>query len=70
LGRPVYEELARLRLDHAIHLLSKTDAPIKTMGHSIGMTDGANFSTFIKRHTGLSPREYRAKTSRTDHTTP
>jgi LacI family transcriptional regulator len=61
LGRPVYEELARLRLERATHLLTHTDEPIKTMGNSVGIADSANFSAFIKRSTGLSPRAYRAK---------
>ena len=52
--------LARLRLEHARHLLQSTDLTISQIAHATGYSDLAGFSHFFKQHSGQSPSEFRS----------
>jgi AraC-like DNA-binding protein len=58
-GCSVGEYLRRLRIQHARRDLSRTDAPLTEIALEAGFYDHSHFSTLFKRHTGLSPTEYR-----------
>jgi AraC family transcriptional regulator len=49
----------RLRVDHAARELSRTEVPLTEIALACGFFDQSHFSTVFKRHTGLSPAEYR-----------
>ena len=40
-------------------------APVSTLAFELGFEDPAYFCRFFKRHTGLSPREYRLRQAET-----
>jgi transcriptional regulator GlxA family with amidase domain len=60
-GRTPSEELVRIRMVYATHLLTHTDFPIKTVAVLSGYRRVSNFSDFIRRQTGLPPRELRLR---------
>lgn len=47
----------------AKRLLSHTSLPVAVCGQRVGFDDPANFSTFFRRQTGQTPREWRAENS-------
>lgn len=53
----VHERLAR----EACRRLTYLAAPISTIGFELGFDDPAYFTRFVRRHTGLSPRAWRAR---------
>jgi AraC family transcriptional regulator len=55
----VGEYVRRLRVDQAGCELSRSDAPLTQIALALGFCDHSHFSTVFKRHTGLSPAEYR-----------
>ena len=57
----VHEELTRHRLDRATAILVNTETPVKAIAIAVGIPEPANFNRFIKKHTGLSPRELRKR---------
>ncbi|MFC1462306.1 substrate-binding domain-containing protein [Verrucomicrobiota bacterium] len=61
MGLSIHDEVIRCRLGKALKMLSDPAEPIKRVASDIGMPGLSNFNRFIKRHTGLSPREYRAR---------
>ena len=46
-------------LEKAKKLLCGTEIPIKNISYDLGFSEESNFSTFFKKHTGSSPREFR-----------
>ncbi len=58
-GETPIRALARLRLDHARHLLQSTDLTISQIAHATGYKDLAGFSHFFKQHAGQSPSDFR-----------
>lgn len=46
-------------LEKAKKLLRGTEIPIKNISYDLGFSEESNFSTFFKKHTGTSPREFR-----------
>lgn len=60
LGKSPKEYLNKIRIDRAKKLLKETSLSISYIGDSVGYDDSLAFSSFFKRHTGVSPREYRA----------
>lgn len=46
-------------LEKAKKLLRGTEIPIKNISYDLGFSEESNFSTFFKKHTGSSPREFR-----------
>lgn len=51
--------LTQKKLNHALYLLRNTNDSISNIGLSIGFNDVLAFSSFFKKHTGLSPTKYR-----------
>ncbi len=48
-----------LRINNAMNLLDSTDYSISKIAISVGYDNALYFSRLFKKHTGLSPREYR-----------
>jgi AraC family transcriptional regulator len=53
------EYVRRLRVDRAGRELSRSNVPLTEIALGLGFCDHSHFSTVFKRHTGLSPAEYR-----------
>jgi transcriptional regulator GlxA family with amidase domain len=51
----------RLRIDAARHLLENQHKSVQEISFSVGYEDVAFFRRLFQRHTGVSPREYRAR---------
>ena len=51
----------RKRIEHALYLLQKTDKPINSIAFECGIQDTNYFIKLFKKHTGLTPTQYRAK---------
>ncbi len=56
--RPM-EYVSRVRMERAQMLLVTTDLPIKQIAEIVGIGTNSYFSTLFKKHTLLSPEEYR-----------
>ena len=61
LGRSVNEELIRLRISKLQRLLVQSDESVKELSHKVGFGTTANMFPMFKRHTGMTPKEYREK---------
>jgi two-component system response regulator YesN len=59
-GRTVHEYLTEVRMDHARLLLKTTEMTNHEVAIRTGYSESSYFSKAFKRHTGLSPTEYRA----------
>ncbi|MDO5319858.1 MAG: substrate-binding domain-containing protein [bacterium] len=55
LGTSVRQEVLRLRIVEAEHLLHVTDLPLKTIAAQTGFSSPAHFSTAFSQATGISP---------------
>src|SRR5262249_39814281 len=53
--------LEQQRLDRAMQLLAYTPHSIKTIAYELGFDNPFYFTLRFKRHTGMSPREYRRR---------
>lgn len=53
------EYLTRVRMQHALLMLRGSDVPIAEIADRVGVPDPTYFSRWVKRITGLGPREYR-----------
>jgi AraC family transcriptional regulator len=51
--------LTQKRLERAQFLLARTDHPVTDICFEVGFESLGSFSTLFRRHTGLSPRDYR-----------
>jgi transcriptional regulator GlxA family with amidase domain len=51
----------RLRIDAARHALENAHRSVEEISHEVGYEDVAFFRHLFRRHTGATPREYRAK---------
>lgn len=58
-GETVFSMLDRLRMTQARHLLLTTDLSIREIVQQSGYGDINHFTKKIKKHTGLTPTEYR-----------
>ncbi|MBQ4070860.1 MAG: helix-turn-helix transcriptional regulator [Clostridia bacterium] len=61
-GMSPTQYIASLRINYASSLLSSTDIDIGRIGEMVGYADKHFFSKTFRKHTGMSPREYRQKT--------
>lgn len=59
MGMTVQDYLMRLRVQHALGLLSQTDRPIHEVARACGYRDPNYFSRLIRRHMGVSPQQFR-----------
>ncbi len=55
--------LTRIRLQHAVNLLSRTNDSVEQIARSCGFSCGNYFAKTFRRHMGLSPLAYRNSTS-------
>ena len=58
-GCTVGEYLRRLRLEQAIMDLEQTDKSISQISHDAGFYDQSHFVRCFKKHTGMTPAQYR-----------
>ncbi|NLG58347.1 MAG: response regulator [Clostridiales bacterium] len=58
-GSTFIEYLTRLRLERARELLEGSQARSSSIAHQVGYRDPHYFSYLFKKHTGLSPRDWR-----------
>jgi len=63
-GKGVYELVIDRLLTECEWLLAGRAKPVKAICFEMGFTDPANFTTFFKKHRGMSPVEFRMKLSR------
>ena len=61
LGRTVNEELIRLRISKLKRLLVESDESVKELSGKVGFGTTANMFPMFKRHTGMTPKDYRKK---------
>lgn len=62
-GLPIKKYIADLRLSQAKKLLSAGDLPISTVALMCGFSNINYFPTAFKKHTGITPTEYRLQTN-------
>jgi len=60
-GKTTSEHIAQRTLHEAQALLRHTDRGIKAIAYSLGFEHLANFSLFFKKHTGVSPMDFRRR---------
>lgn len=53
--------IVSLRIANAMSLLDNTDDTIAQIATSVGYGDALYFSTLFRKHTGLSPSQYRKR---------
>jgi AraC-like DNA-binding protein len=58
-GKTTSDHIAQRTLHEGQALLRHTDRGIKAIAYSLGFEHLANFSLFFKKHTGVSPMDYR-----------
>ncbi len=61
LGRTINEELIRHRISKLKRLLVESEESIKELSVKVGFGTTANMFPMFKRHTGMTPKEYREK---------
>lgn len=66
LGRTVNEELIRLRISKLKRLLVESEESVKELSSKVGFGTTANMFPMFKRHTGMTPKEYREKHGSSD----
>jgi LacI family transcriptional regulator len=59
-GRSIHEEFVRLRLAGLRRLVTETDLPLKAIAARTGFRSVQYMTTFLHRHTGLTPARLRA----------
>lgn len=60
-GRTPMEWIIFITISHAKRLLLKPDIQIKTVADALGFPEQFTFRKYFKKHTGLSPTEYRKR---------
>ena len=60
LGRSPADEIRRVRLERAKHLLATTDLPIPKVAQASGFGTGEYLATLMRRTVGMTPLKYRA----------
>jgi AraC family transcriptional regulator len=58
-GCTIGDYIRRLRIEDARRRLTMTDEPLAMIALACGFSGQAHFSTFFKRATGLTPKQYR-----------
>lgn len=60
-GKTVGELIAEKRIEKAKYYLENTAVQISSISKNIGIEDNSYFSRFFKKHTGMSPIDWRSK---------
>ena len=58
-GITLWEYINSKRIDKAIHLIAEKELSMLEIANECGFNNTANFNKIFKRHTGMTPREYR-----------
>ena len=66
-GASPAEYIEKMRLSHAVCLLSNDAADISEIACECGFTDHSYFSHRFKKHFGCTPKEFRSKTPETEN---
>jgi LacI family transcriptional regulator len=61
LGRTIFQEIQRVKLEHARRLLTETDMKVETIARRCGFRDGSYFATVFRREQGVSPSQLRRR---------
>lgn len=61
MGCTPMQYIAQLRLDRATNLLQRTDLSPTEISNQLGFSELPAFTRFMKRHAGLSPKAYKAR---------
>jgi LacI family transcriptional regulator len=61
LGHAPHQELVRLRVERATHLLDTSAMPLQEIARSCGFSDGRQMSETFRRHLALTPSQYRRR---------
>ena len=61
LGKTVYAEITRLRIDHIKRVLMDSDLPLATIGQDCGFSNASYFATYFRKAEGMTPSAYRKK---------
>jgi len=64
LGVSPATELRRIRLANVKRMLTETDAKISAIAHDCGYSSGSNLCSVFRRETGMTPRAYRTRHSK------
>jgi AraC family transcriptional regulator len=64
-GCTMGDYMRRLRIERASHELEACETPISAIALRAGFFDQSHFSKVFRRHTGMSPAEYRARVTET-----
>lgn len=59
-GHSIMDTFIRMRIQHAVLLIEHTDRQLGEIAAEAGFHNYNNFIRLFKRHTGYSPRDYRA----------
>jgi AraC family transcriptional regulator len=62
-GRPIGEYVRALRVERAARELVDANAPLSEISLRLGFFDQSHFSRVFKRHMGMTPAEFRARSS-------
>ncbi len=62
-GRTIHEEIRRVRIERAEQLLISTDLPFRQIARQTGFSSAQYMATVLRQHSGLSPRDYRWRSS-------
>jgi AraC family transcriptional regulator len=60
MGMTMTEFIARLRVDHAIHLLETSRLPLSTIALAAGFADQSHLSKVFRRYVGTTCGRFRA----------
>lgn len=55
------EWIVQITIAHAKNLLAQSDIQVKTVAQTLGFPEQFTFRKYFKKHTGVSPSEYRAQ---------
>ena len=69
-GVSIHEAILGLRIEKAKHLLLDPESKVSDIILKVGFRNPQNFYTLFKKHTGLSPSEYRSQSLGTVSTAP
>lgn len=58
-GMPLHRYLLRLRIRHALNLLTTTQMPIAEIAHEVGFQSASYFSQYFKQCMGHAPSKFR-----------